>query len=332
MKADKEAGYKVEIARLNKVISVLCDRAELGVNSQSTDFSMFQTTVVLEEKVRARTAELKDALDSLASSNEELDSSLKELKITQNELVESKKMASLAGLVMGVAHELNTPIGVAITTVSIIENGCGQLVDAIKSDNLTRSALLSSLSDISEAAALGASNLVKSKDLVSQFKQVSAIKGKAECIDLSDDIQQLCLVMEEALAVPHLSISAEFFPNNIICDVDSTALNNVLTSLIYNSVQHAFDRQSSPRINIQVVSSGEFIDIVYRDNGSGFDSENVTKVFDPFFTTARRSGSSGLGLHIVFNIVTVALRGTIALTEWSDGAVFSIRFPCGAAV
>jgi FtsZ-binding cell division protein ZapB len=91
MKIDNDAAYKAEIERLNKVITVLCDRAELGVNSKSSDFSMFQTTVILEEKVRVRTAELKEALDSLAISNQELDHSLNELRRTQQELVESQK-------------------------------------------------------------------------------------------------------------------------------------------------------------------------------------------------------------------------------------------------
>lgn len=327
MKIDNDAAYKAEIERLNKVITVLCDRAELGVNSKSSDFSMFQTTVILEEKVRVRTAELKEALDSLAISNQELDHSLNELRRTQQELVESQKMASLAGLVMGVAHELNTPLGVAITTVSMIEQGCLRISDAVEKNQLTRTFLDSSLVELSEAVKLVSSSLSKSNYLVAQFKQVSAIRGNAHLINLPEYIKELCVVMTEQLAQPNLSIDVRCDAENFDCLLDDAALHSVLSSLIHNSSQHAFEGQLSPKIEISVMLASEEVEIVYRDNGCGFDAEIVDKIFDPFFTTARSSGSTGLGLHIVFNIVSVALGGVITLTEWSDGAAFTIRFP-----
>jgi C4-dicarboxylate-specific signal transduction histidine kinase len=327
MSSDTDTAYKAEIARLNKIIRVLCDRAELGVNSEASDFSIFQTTVVLEEKVQVRTAELKEALDSLAISNEELDCSLNELKRTQQALVESKKMASLAGLIMGVAHELNTPLGVAVTTVSSIEQRCKILKDDFENDHLTQTGLVESLDEIMQAVTLASSSLLKSNYLISQFKQVSAVKGKPYLVNLSSYIQELCLVMEEELDHPSLSILVDVQSDYLDCVVDENALCNVLSSLMYNSSQHAFGNQQSPVISLQVSVVDDYVVINYRDNGSGLDPDIAPEIFDPFFTTARSSGSIGLGLYIVFNIVTEALGGKIELTEWSNGCNYALTFP-----
>jgi C4-dicarboxylate-specific signal transduction histidine kinase len=327
MSNDPEAACKAEIARLNKIIRVLCDRAELGVNSEASDFSIFQTTIVLEEKVQARTAELKEALDSLAISNEELDGSLNELKRTQKALVESKKMASLAGLVMGVAHELNTPLGIAVTTVSSIDQCCKALKGDFENDRLTQTGLAESLDQIMQAVDLASTSLLKSNYLISQFKKVSAAKGKPYLVNLSSYIQELCIVIDEELDHPSLSISVDAQSDYLDCVIDENALCNVLSSLMYNSAQHAFSNQSSPAISIQISVAGDSIVINYRDNGSGFDPDIAPKVFDPFFTTARSSGSIGLGLYIVFNIVTEALGGNIELTEWLNGCRYTLTFP-----
>jgi len=330
MKMDKEAYYQNEIKRLNKMIQVLVDRAEHGINSESSDFSLFQTTITLEEKVRTRTVELKRALDQLAETNEELDSSLSQLRETQERLVQSEKMAALANLVMGIGHELNTPLGVIVTTASFMQDYCEDLNTKVQTANLTASHLSTFISEMTDSAVLTLKSAAKLKELVAHFQSlsVSTTGSDYETVVLPDFFERLSRSLVVEYEVPELQVSVSAYPESLSCKVSSQALEQVLTHLFGNAVLHGVQDQANKQIQIDISHADHFIYISFSDNGVGIPAENLEKVFEPFFTTARSKGFVGLGLHMSYNLVHEVLKGSIKIDNCeSGGACFTVKFP-----
>lgn len=330
MNSDKEAFYQSEIERLNKIIRVLVERAEQGINSESSDFSLFQTTITLEEKVRSRTVELKRALDHLANTNEELDASLSQLRETQEKLIQSEKMAALANLVMGIGHELNTPLGVVVTTTSFIRDHCDDLKEKVDNKQLTASYLNSFLSDMAESTNLALSSSEKLKELVAHFQTISVASTGSirESVILPELFRELCSSLSAELGCLDVAFEVCSDPQNLSCRVDVTALVQVFTHFINNSILHGLTNQSNKLVQIDISSSDGFLYISCSDNGVGIQQEHIDQIFNPFFTTARGLGSIGLGLHIAFNMVHEVLKGSISVHNCAlGGACFTVKFP-----
>lgn len=330
MNSDKEAFYQSEIERLNKIIRVLVERAEQGINSESSDFSLFQTTITLEEKVRSRTVELKRALDHLANTNEELDASLSQLRETQEKLIQSEKMAALANLVMGIGHELNTPLGVVVTTTSFIRDHCDDLKDKVDNKQLTASYLNSFLSDMAESTNLALNSSEKLKELVAHFQTISVASTGSirESVVLPELFRELCSSLSAELGCPDVVFEVCSDPQNLSCRVDVTALVQVFTHFINNSILHGLANQSNKLVQIDMSSSDGFLYLSCSDNGIGIQQEHIDQIFNPFFTTARGLGSIGLGLHIAFNMVHEVLKGSIEVHNCElGGACFTVKFP-----
>lgn len=330
MNSDKEAFYQSEIERLNKIIRVLVDRAEQGINSESSDFSLFQTTITLEEKVRSRTVELKRALDHLANTNEELDSSLSQLRETQEKLIQSEKMAALANLVMGIGHELNTPLGVVVTTASFIRDHCKDLDVKVKNNQLTASYLDSFLTDMDESTSLALKSSEKLKELVSHFQTISVASSTSirESVVLPDLFKDLCKSLAAELGVSDVEFIIKSEPENLSCRVDVSALVQVFSHLINNALLHGLANSANKCIEIDILNLDNTLKISCSDNGVGIQQEHIDQIFNPFFTTARGLGSIGLGLHIVFNMVHEVLRGTVEVYNGElGGACFTVTFP-----
>jgi signal transduction histidine kinase len=267
------------------------------------------------------------AQESLKLAYAELQSRIDELRRTQTELIENEKMASLGRLVAGVAHEINTPLGIGVTAASYLE-GAFESIDRMLGEAATpdvREALVSGR----RCAALVLSNLGKADQLVKSFKQVA--------VDQSSEVRRRVSVrgyLDEVLVSlgPRLKKTAHRVevdcPPDLEIDTFPGALYQIVANLVLNALLHAFDGERAGCIRIAVQREGNALVMTFADDGKGMPEDVRVKVFEPFFTTRRGSGGTGLGLHMVYNLVTQLLRGTIACTSSPGrGTRFTIRLP-----
>jgi signal transduction histidine kinase len=260
----------------------------------------------LEVQVRERTAEAYAAKDRAETA-------LEELRCAQASLVQAEKMASLAQLVAGIAHEINTPIGVALTAASYFDRNTADLKARFDSGLLKKADLAAYLTSTTEAASFIASNLARAADLIQSFKRV-AVDQTSETrrtFDLSEYLGEIIQSLRPVLKkVPHVVEVA--CAKDITIDSYPGALFQVITNFVMNSLHHAFDTNMVGHIRIGVQDQMDKVVIEYSDDGKGIPPDHLERIFEPFFTTARSRGGSGLGLHIVYNLVTTTLKGDIA--------------------
>ena len=280
----------------------------------------------LEEKVIKRTASLKE-------SNTKLAVAFEDLKYAQQSLVETEKLASLGRLVAGVAHEINTPIGISVTVNSALEIEYKKIDQLLKDQILTKKTLEHFVSRVGEAVVLMGRTLETASDLVQNFKQVSAdqVSSKRRVFDLKTMISELLATL--APTYKQHSIQQQV-PDGISLDSYPGSLAQVITNLTTNALTHGYDEEDKGTISIDIESIEQHkVQIVFKDNGKGIAVSNIDKVFEPFFTTKRGSGGTGLGLNIVHNIVTSILGGRIRVqSELGKGTVFTIELPLVAPV
>jgi len=249
---------------------------------------------------------------ALRSSNRELATSLSDLRETQQHLVESEKLAALGGLVAGVAHEINTPVGIAITAVSHLQEEQQQTSARLRQGQLKKSQLDSFIDTSREATRIALSNLQRAADLVRSFKLVSSDQTHQERrqFELCDYLGEILLSLRPKLKHTGHELNIDC-PGSIDMHSYPGALAQIITNLLDNALLHAFPDASEGHINISVIPQDRQVHIVFADDGVGMDSETVAKVFEPFFTRNRDRGGTGLGLHIVYNLVNAKLHGRI---------------------
>ncbi|MFT5082035.1 MAG: two-component system NtrC family sensor kinase [Lentisphaeria bacterium] len=280
----------------------------------------------LEERVRERTIDLEQV-------NEELKGTLDKLQHAQGELVQSEKMAALGSLVAGIAHELNTPIGngttVATTLVDYTQRMIEQLPEGVK-----RSDFEQYLKDMDEGMSLVCLSLEKASELVSSFKQVAVDRTSAQRRKfMSADLLKETRVTMATLMKPMPYTLEIHEQESVLMDSYPGPLGQVITNLLNNAIFHAFDERDYGHILISTTPFEDGVQIVVQDNGRGISTKNLNHIFDPFFTTKLGAGGNGLGLHIVHNIVTAALGGTIdVVSEINVGTQFIVRLPLVAPV
>lgn len=269
----------------------------------------------LEDKVYERTKELRSSLD--------------DLKLTQQQLVEQEKMASLGELVAGVAHEINTPIGVGITAVSHMAESISRIQTAFESGKLTKKEFGDMLSAINESADIIGSNLRRAADLVKAFKAVAVDQSSAELrqIELEGYIKDILTSLRPKLKRTKHEIDIQI-PESIELYCDPGVISQIITNLIMNSLNHAFLADQVGHISIVANIKGGTLHLTYSDDGQGIDEDILQRLFDPFVTTKRGQGGSGLGTHIIYNLVTQALGGRIqCVSELGQGSRFEITLP-----
>jgi len=267
------------------------------------------------------TAELK-------LSNESLEKTLATLERTQKQLVESEKLASLGQLVTGVAHEINTPIGVAITSSSSVGDGAKLHLKLLEEQKLRAHNIEDFLNTVIDAEELVLSNLERCAKLVQNFKQISADQVVAEdrSIRLKDYLQDILGALSITLKRSRVTWSVDGDnPEHLL---DPGLLAQVINNLVTNSINYAFDGLDNRTINIVIRNGHDISEIEFTDNGSGMESDTLKKIFDPFFTTARGQGGTGLGMNIVHNLVTSKLHGKIEVqSQLGEGTTILIRLP-----
>ena len=269
-------------------------------------------------------------LDLIRVAAEHAQLTLERLKSTQASLVRSEKLASLGSLVGGIAHEINTPIGVTVTAATQFAQTVADLRARLTSSTLTRTDLEQFLGSASETARLICSNAERTAELVASFKQIAVDRTSDEhrSFNVKTYLDDVLRSLKPQLKRYGHRVEVDC-PKDLDVDSHPGALSQVVTNLLTNALIHAFDRPDGGNIAIHVAAEGvDWVELRFADDGRGIPVEHRDRVFEPFFTTARSTGGSGLGLNIVHNIVTATLGGEIALHDASPhGALFVIRFP-----
>ncbi len=273
-------------------------------------------------------AELKIQITQRDQANAELSRTMQQLRSTQNQLVQSEKMASLGGLVAGIAHEINTPVGVAFTAASTLQARSRDLKADYEDGNMRRSTLDRYVEQAVEIGDMIVKNLARAAELIQSFKQVAVDQTSSErrSFDLHEYIDETLVSLRPRLKKLPYQVHVDC-PNDIRIDGYPGAFSQILTNLILNSVTHAFEGRDNGNIWIRAVAEGDQVLLSYSDDGVGMDNASKKRIYDPFFTTKRGLGGSGLGMHVVFNLVTQTLGGTISMPDTERGIAFDIRFP-----
>jgi len=273
----------------------------------------------LERLVGERTAELSMAKESAERS-------LAQLQATQQQLLQSEKFASLGQLVAGVAHEVNTPLGIALTASSHLHERAHIVHVDMDQGRLKRPQLAGFLDEADQSSALIERNLDRAAQLIRSFKQVSVDRtsdGRRRFV-LHRFLRELCDTLEPGWRRRPLTLQVHC-PDGIELDSFPGALGQVVTNLIQNSLMHAFEPEQSGLMLLRVTRDGdEALRIDYIDDGHGVDAEGLRRMFEPFYTTRRNRGGTGLGLNIVYNLVVQKLGGRIE-AEGAPGRGLSIR-------
>lgn len=267
-----------------------------------------------------------------AQAYRRLDTTLTELRATQARLVQQEKLASLGGLVAGVAHEINTPLGVALTGASFIESQCYELKDKADTRQLKRSDLDEFIKTTAEGMHVVLTNLTRAADLVQSFKRVAADQSveDAQMIDLADYLRETIRSLEPLLRRSRIATTLDLAPG-VTLVVPPGAVAQLVTNLVQNAAIHAFAGIAEPMITIRLAAPAGPDDPVrfsVSDNGVGMPQDVASRAFDPFFTTRRGSGGTGLGLHIVHTLAQAALGGDVELmTAPGSGTSFTVTLP-----
>jgi len=269
----------------------------------------------LEKKVTERTLDLEQSMQRLEEA--------------QGQLIESEKLAALGGLVAGVAHEVNTPLGIAVTASSLIKESCHELNNAFNSQTLTSQQFSHIMEQMGQASELLEDNLNRGAKLIRDFKQTAVDQvSESRCqFNVSQTLHALIASLHpetrKVPVAPKLEGNASITMNSL-----PGVLTQVVSNLVLNSVNHAFSEQSSAQISLSFSLVDENVVFVYKDNGCGVDKSLHQKIFEPFFTSRRGEGGSGLGLNLVFNLIHQKLAGQLSFeSELGEGVTFTFTIP-----
>jgi len=253
-----------------------------------------------------------------------------ELAEAQARLVDSEKMAAVARMVTGLAHEINTPVGVALTAATHLGDRAANLERTYRDGLMSRSDFEGFLDAARESADLIGGNLQRAADLVSGMRQAAVDQAREEvrAVPIKEYLGDILLSLGPRLRERHAEVRLDC-PDDLTVATDPGALYRILSNLVMNSLQHGFDGLLVGEIQVTARAHGAGLELVYRDNGRGMAPGDRSRIFEPFFTTARGRGGMGLGLHIVYSLVTGRLGGSIRCeSRPGKGARFDILLPC----
>jgi PAS domain S-box-containing protein len=283
----------------------------------------------ITERKRAEAA-LQASERELRRARDAAEAALRNLQQTQNFLIEAEKLAALGRLVAGVAHEINTPVGTCLTVASALELKTAAFAVDVAQGDLKRSRWNEFLGSSREASSQLVANLNHAAELVQSFKQVATDRNYANqrIFDLGELTDQIAMSLRPGLGGQNLALNVQC-QSNLTMDSYPGPYGQMLTNLFLNSVAHAFPDGSGGIVDIRVRASGnDNVEVVFSDDGCGMNLDVKRQAFDPFFTTRRDQGGTGLGLHIVHNIVTNCLGGRLKLdSEPGEGTKIRIILP-----
>ncbi len=331
LRSDRHEDINDIITDINLMAAQIQERKELQEREirkrEAAEKNLQELNRELEARVEQRTAELRRV-------NQAQEESLNMLKEAQDMLVETEKMAALGSLVAGLAHEINTPVGISITAVSHLDHKLEELKEKYSSSAMKQSDFEGFLETASESTRMIDRNIHRAAELISSFKQVA--------VDQSRDDKRL-FNMREYLDDILLSLKPELKKRNprvvIDCPPDLEVysmpgvFSQVITNFVMNALNHAFGEDAEdPELTITVSAGEEGMLLSFQDNGRGMDEETVKHVFEPFYTTKRGSGGTGLGLNIVYNLVSFRLKGQLRCSSKpGEGTSFILTCPLASS-
>jgi C4-dicarboxylate-specific signal transduction histidine kinase len=281
-----------------------------------------QLNLLLEHRVELRTIDLERA-------NRELSEAMETLKLAQGELVRSETLASLGNLVGGVAHELNTPIGNGVMAVSTLHDQVRAFRREM-ANGLRRSTLEAFVERVERGSEIAVRNLQRANELIASFKQVAVDQTSAQRrrFKLSEVIDEILMTLQPTLKRTPFRIERQI-PDDLVLESYPGPLGQVLTNLLTNALTHGFEGRTYGLIRVSAERHGdEQLMLRVADDGAGIQPDLFPRIFDPFVTSKLGRGGSGLGLHIVWNTVTVVLGGSITVDSTPDhGTEFRIILP-----
>ena len=260
----------------------------------------------------------------------DLDGKIYELQHTREELVHSEKMASLGRMVAGFAHEINTPVGVAVGAVSHNEGALDRISKMLSQEEVSEEALQEELTDLRQSSALAMANLRRAANLVQSFKRTSIDQAseQSRAFEMKELINDVLFALQGTLKRLPITVTVDC-PDTMRLNGLPGLIEQLLTNLVMNAVQHAFcDGQRAGNILIRAQREGTRVHLEFGDDGVGMEADQIARIFEPFYTTRRGQGGSGLGLYICYSIVTARLGGTIECHgQPQAGCRFDVRFP-----
>jgi signal transduction histidine kinase len=315
------------MASMRAITSGDYDRRVQGTSAKDEVGAMARAVEVFRENAIAK----NKTEDELRTSKEKAEGALLELNAAQQNLIDAERLAALGGLVAGVAHEVNNPIGISLTVASSFSRRA-EIFDAeLKSDAPLRRSQLQEFVRVSrDAAQQLVANLHRAGELIQSFKQVAVDRSHAERrqFSLSESTDQIIASLRPVLKKAPIALSVDV-PEGLVIDGYPGSYGQILTNLFLNAANHAFADGRSGAISIAAKPRGnDDVEIIFSDNGAGMTPDVQRQAFDPFFTTRRNEGGTGLGLHIVYNLVTQQLGGRMMLdSRLGQGTTFRIIIP-----
>ncbi len=303
------------------------DRRVQGTSAKDEVGAMARAVEVFRENAIAK----RKTEDELRASKEKAEGALLELNTAQQNLIDAERLAALGGLVAGVAHEVNNPIGISLTVASSFSRRAEMFEAELRSDSPLRRSQLEEFVKISrDAAQQLVANLHRAGELIQSFKQVAVDRSHAERrqFSLSEATDQIIASLKPVLKRSPITLSVDV-PEGLIIDGYPGSYGQILTNLFLNAANHAFADGRAGAISISARPRGaDDVEIIFADNGAGMTPDVQRQAFDPFFTTRRNEGGTGLGLHIVYNLVTQQLGGRMMLdSRLGQGTTFRIIIP-----
>lgn len=288
---------------------------------------------LLRKKVNSKTAELEELNSDLEllvwERTKELEETINQLRETKHQLIQSEKMAVLGDLVGGITHEINTPIGICLTSITYYNERVEYLKKKYKQGELTKSDLEQHIIKSEEIGSMMLYNLEKSGELIRNFKQISEDHGgeNPEEFDIVKKIKDVYLSIRPKYRDYNHSFEILGYQKLIIKGHPSY-ISQILENLLLNSFKHGYCENRKLNIKLELSEINNFLQIKYSDDGNGVSTENMKSIFNPFFTTDRTNGGTGLGLNIVDTIVRYRMKGSLYCTsELDKGIEFTIKIP-----
>lgn len=303
--------------------SVVYGQAELDVLA-----FMASHVAVAMARIQAEHAR-RQAKKALEEQNAALNSALSALQEAQSELVRQEKLASLGRLVAGVAHEINTPLGICVTATSHLVQELKLTREDLEAGQLDEDGLQQFFDIIDQTLRIMTTNTQRAAALVRSFKQVAVDQSSDELrnFNLRKYLDEVLLSLQPKLKGKPVTVEVECPPALQLRSYPG-AVSQIVTNMVVNSLVHGFAEDEPGVIRIDARIDGEMLELNYSDDGMGMDNAMLGQLFDPFFTTKRGSGGSGLGAHILYNLVTGPLGGTVKVASAPGmGLHYKIRFP-----
>jgi signal transduction histidine kinase len=308
----------ITIGRYDRPIHGTMARDEIGDMARAVE--VFRENAIAKDQ----------AENDLRASKEHAEEALAELRDAQQNLIEAEKLAALGGLVAGIAHEVNNPVGISLTVASSFARRCETFSEELREPPLRRSRLDDFVATSHAAANQLVANLQRAGELIQSFKQVAVDRSHAERrqFDLAEATEQIVASLRPVVKKLPLSLVVDV-PPAIAMDSYPGSYGQVLTNLFLNAVVHAYpDGQAGTLSLIARPIGANDVEITVADDGVGMTDDVKVHAFDPFFTTRRDRGGTGLGLHIIYNLVTQSLGGRLVMESAPErGTTFRITIP-----